>query len=105
MTAKAALGVAGVCLLAIGLSGPAYAAVATESYGAGDRGPHPKAIRVAPSDGGRLITVKLDGVDKAAKVHRARLYACRGPVTDASDLLLAIEICPGRSAAPGAIRA
>ena len=99
MTAKAALGVAGVCLLAIGLSGPAYAAVATESYGAGDRGPHPKAIRVAPSDGGRLITVKLDGVDKAAKVHRARLYACRGPVTDASDLLLAIEICPGRSAA------
>jgi len=42
--ARAALGLAGIFLLVMGLPGPAYAAVATDSYAAGDQGPHPKAI-------------------------------------------------------------
>ncbi|MBM4040192.1 MAG: hypothetical protein FJ290_16930 [Planctomycetes bacterium] len=90
---------AGIFLLVTGLPATARAAVATDSFPAGDQGPHPKAIQVATSDGGKLITVKLDGLDKAAKVHRARLYAWRGPVADASELLVAIEVYPGRSAA------
>ena len=83
----------------LALPAAAVAAVATTSYSAAQEGPHPQAVRVAPADGGQLITVKLAGLAKGARIHRARLKAARGEVKEAEDLLAAIEIFAGKTAA------
>jgi len=80
-------------------SAVAAGAVST-SYSASDEGPNPKAVQIAPADGGRLLTVKLAGLDKGAKIVRAHLRVWRGPIKDADDLLATITIYPSAKAGP-----
>jgi hypothetical protein len=76
-----------------------FGAVATTSYSAGDEGPHPKSLQIATAkDGGGVMSVKLDGLAADTKVLRARLYARRGKVDDAKELLNDIEIYAGEKA-------
>ena len=81
------------------LAAPSIGAVATTSFSAAREGANPEALKITEADGGHVIAVKLAGLGKDTKVHRARLRAQRGRLKDRRDLLVAIEVYAGRRAA------
>ncbi|KKL66125.1 hypothetical protein LCGC14_2148100, partial [marine sediment metagenome] len=82
-------------LLAASVS--AAAGVISDSWSAGDSGGHPRSVTIAGRQGGALITIKLTGLPKRAKVKRAWLVARREMPSDLDELVKTIEIRPGKS--------
>jgi len=72
----------------------ATAVVATTSYSAAEEGPHPKAINIRQTDAGHVLTVRLTGLAKGTRIHRAALRCARGKLEDPAGLLEPIRIYP-----------
>ena len=83
---------AGVLLFASMVS-----AAVSDSFSAGNIGPHPKAIAMADAAGGTVLAVKLP-LEKGVKVHLARLYLTRGPAKSGDELLADVEVFAGKGA-------
>ena len=98
MPGRATAAVVFVLGLPMAWSLPVVAAVATDAWSAGEESPHPRAISIAQEDGGGLVAVKLDGLPRNVKVHRARLYADRAATTDPQSLLVDLEVYAGKTA-------
>ncbi len=86
-----------ILLWLLAVSAPVAAGVVSESWSAGDSGGHPRSVTVADRQGGALMTIKLTGLPKDAKVKRAWLVARREMSSDPDKLVKTIEIRPGKS--------